>query len=821
MFSRRKFLMATCSFALLSGGFRGGLGITTGLTSFVTLKIGAGGQLRGLDIAPDGTKVVKTDVGGGYIWNGSQWVQLITSLTMPAAFVSVPTDTQSNWQGGCWEVRIAPSLTSRLYYINNNGYTFRSNNSGVNWILTGFPQDTGASANVNGTFAFTNQKMAVDPANPDIIYEGSISNGTQVSFDGGVTAATVSAITNDGSGPGAGICFDSSGGTVVVSGQTRTAIIYVPSYNNGVWQSTDGGVTWTQIATGSGGASPLKVWNGKIGSDGAYFCSDSKVGIWRWQASTWTLIVTTNASQSNFWCIVPDPNIPKRLIYSSQSGGGQSGNETLDYTATPIVLVGADWNFNSPGNNGVNATPSDIPWLATSDVSFKTSGDMLIDPSIPKTFTITGNIANGGTSVTNVSSLVGVVAGQYITGPGVQGINKVTTFSGTTINFSGPASGGAATGGIFSIGVPNIFYAEGIGAWKMCWPLVHKQFEFVSQSIGIEELVSNDIVAPANGLPPVLASWDRAAFQPIAGNASYPSGYGPTNGAFGGGWAVDYAANNSNVIVVAAGNNTNGSDQSAISSDGGVTWTAFTGTLSGISGNIAAQSATNLVRIAGTNGGIFSSQDGGVTWTACAGLPTSGWGISTNGNAHILCTDKPGGTYYAYFYNATAAKLFSSADGVTWNTVYGPTTALTTFGIANQRLRAAPGNAGHLWYTGGSSFHNGSPPPHGVFKRSTDGGVTWVSFDGTGGRPIVSEVFDFGFGATAPGASYPTLFIVGWVSGTYGVWRSTDQGINWTLLTTWPINNMDLIKTVNGDMNIYGTCYIGFSGNGYAIGTLH
>ena len=52
-----------------------------------TLKIGAGGYLTGLDVAPDGVMVVRTDTYGAYLWNGSQWQPLITSSSMPASFL--------------------------------------------------------------------------------------------------------------------------------------------------------------------------------------------------------------------------------------------------------------------------------------------------------------------------------------------------------------------------------------------------------------------------------------------------------------------------------------------------------------------------------------------------------------------------------------------------------------------------------------------------------------------------------------------------------------------------------------------------------------
>ena len=50
-----------------------------------TLDVGAGGWLTGIDVAPDGTMVVRTDTYGAYIWNGTAWQQLVTSTSMPAS----------------------------------------------------------------------------------------------------------------------------------------------------------------------------------------------------------------------------------------------------------------------------------------------------------------------------------------------------------------------------------------------------------------------------------------------------------------------------------------------------------------------------------------------------------------------------------------------------------------------------------------------------------------------------------------------------------------------------------------------------------------
>src|ERR1700676_4660354 len=64
-----------------------------------TLKVGAGGFITGIDIAPDGTMVARTDTYGAYIWNGTQWQQLVTSTSIPTADVGL------NNNAGVYEIR--------------------------------------------------------------------------------------------------------------------------------------------------------------------------------------------------------------------------------------------------------------------------------------------------------------------------------------------------------------------------------------------------------------------------------------------------------------------------------------------------------------------------------------------------------------------------------------------------------------------------------------------------------------------------------------------------------------------------------------------
>src|SRR6266540_2780836 len=177
------------------------------------LRIGAGGWLTGIDIAPDSTMVVHTDTYGAYLWNGLQWQQLVTSTSMPAADVSM------GHSGGVYEIRIAPS-DANVLYMEDLGCVYRSGDKGATWTKPAFSP---VVADANDPYRMNGQKLAVDPNNPDVVYVGTPQSGLFVTTDGGASWQSVSGVpvsAQDGSGlfPGiTGIVFDSTSGTGVPS----------------------------------------------------------------------------------------------------------------------------------------------------------------------------------------------------------------------------------------------------------------------------------------------------------------------------------------------------------------------------------------------------------------------------------------------------------------------------------------------------------------------------------------------------------------------------------------------------------------------------
>ena len=107
--------------------------------------------------------VVRTDTNGAYLWTGSQWVQLVTASSMPAAF---------DFSGdGCYEIQVAPSNSS-IMYMTFAGYVFKSTNKGTTWTQTAFAGFNNSKDPANDSRRMNGQKMAIDPNNPNIVYVG-------------------------------------------------------------------------------------------------------------------------------------------------------------------------------------------------------------------------------------------------------------------------------------------------------------------------------------------------------------------------------------------------------------------------------------------------------------------------------------------------------------------------------------------------------------------------------------------------------------------------------------------------------------------------
>jgi photosystem II stability/assembly factor-like uncharacterized protein len=706
-------------------------------TIFAPVKIGAGGFIRGVSIAPDGTKVVKTDTYGAWTFDpmahdcgadAGCWRQCVTMASMPER------DRGVGLNAGVYEIVVAPSRAN-VFYMYFNGRIYVSADRCATWTRTAFPT---IAANPNLAESSWGRYIAVDPVNADVVFAGTPSNGVYFTANGGAswsripTTAIPAAARADRQGGGNIIAFDPT--SAVAGGVTQG--IYASSYGAGVFHTTDGGKTWAAIPS-----SPTTMRHMIVDQTGVVWLVDtSGNSLYRFASGAWKR--TGAGSGLNGVAVNPhDAN----AVYAIQNGA---------------LVVSNDGGNHWIGPMRFSRAAEDIPWLQTTNENYMTAADIAFDPSQP-----------------NV-----------------------------------------------------LYFAEGVGVWRTNPPTRDRAVKWISQSAGIEQLVVNEIVSPwgARG-GPVAAVWDRCVFD-LSNPTRYPTSAGTTNAyeRIPAGWSVDWASADPSTVVAMCHAIDNPTDTSGYSSDGGATWTTFDsvpneGSPAIFGGCVAASSANNFLWISSNHGDEFYTLDGGGDWTQIGGGiggETTGWPWAFYLNDQMCAADRVAPhTFYVYNFGVAAGgdAIFASRDGgVSWtrqcNRCAGGGSSFTGPIGFNNLLRAEPGRAGALFFTAGAT--SGPHPYLSFLYRSKDGGATWSTV------ADVREVWAFGFGAAKPnGPGFPAVFIVGWVRGEFGIWRSDDDCASWIRISDgYPDGSFDHITTIDGDSRVWGKVYVGFQGSGAAYG---
>lgn len=376
----------------------------------------------------------------------------------------------------------------------------------------------------------------------------------------------------------------------------------------------------------------------------------------------------------------------------------------------------------------------------------------------------------------------------------------------------------------------TLFFSAGVGVWYST-PSTGASVTWNSQTAGIENLTGIQITS-AQGGNPFLSAWDFQVFDIVNPNVyATSSTRGTVSGGFteiAGAWGVDYASQNTSTIVCICNSNIGDGDFSGYSSNGGGSWSQFGAVPSGVpatnyGGAIAAASSNVMVWITSNNGKLYETSNGGATWTApsITGIATSGtigWHDNYFLNRSNVCADRAAVNTTFYAYNegsagSTAGIYKGTYNGSTWTWTAALSGAVGSNTSFNAELKCVPGNAGDMYFTAGNQTPGPYPHSQSFYECTDTAGTVACSAIAN-----VQEVWAFGFGSAKPGGSgYPAVYIVGWVSGLFGVWRSTDHALTWTNLGI-PLNNLDQIVAVSGDSNVYGKVYVQFHTSGAAWG---
>ncbi len=254
-----------------------------------------------------------------------------------------------------------------------------------------------------------------------------------------------------------------------------------------------------------------------------------------------------------------------------------------------------------------------------------------------------------------------------------------------------------------------------------------------------------------------------------------------------------------------------------------------TGTMSQSSGFAYATKKTNFVARVATD--LYYSTNSAVSWIKCGPTPGGMTGgkvaVSADGSA-ILWKSAFGSTNVCYVStnlgaqwmvstgltfacnpvadpeNAARFYAYNSSDGymyVSSNRGLNFTRAGQAGSGGNSTFRVAPDRAGHLWVALGG----------GGIKSSTNSGASFSSGN-------VYRCDAIAVGKTAPGASYPTIFIWGQPlnSSVAGMYRSNDQGATWVRVndTAHQYGGRGNAGLIEGDKNVHGRVYMSSAGRG-------
>lgn len=326
------------------------------------LKVGAGGFVTGMDVDRTGTTyVLRTDTYGAYVGNGSDaWRQVVNAASMPAAFVESFTRGSAQGLGeGVYEIRVAPSDPDRIYMIFA-GTIWRSDDRGSRWAHAGIGYVAGG-VNPNDDTRHYGEKMAVDPANPDVVYAGA-TGGLYVTTDAGASWSAVSGVPPpSGAGAITGIVLDPSSGTT--GGRTNT--IYAVSNGHGVYRSSNAGASWSRLSGG-----PTTASHAAVAKDGAYYVANGTHSVYRYSGRGWTASASTGQS---LIAIATDPFDAARITVARDSGHLAVSTDR-----------GASWRAGGIIWSGGAATrvAKDVPWLAFANESYMSTGTIVFDPRV-------------------------------------------------------------------------------------------------------------------------------------------------------------------------------------------------------------------------------------------------------------------------------------------------------------------------------------------------------------------------------------------------------------------------------------------------------
>ncbi len=668
--------------------------------------------------------------------------------------------------GGGFVTGIIPSTTEKglMYARTDVGGAYRRDSLNDKWI----PLLDWVSTSQTGYMGV--EAIALDPNNSDNVFmlvgTSYYNSGTTAilrSFDRGNTFAfsnVTSQFTAHGNGMGR-----QTGEKLIVDPNLGT-ILYCGTRSKGLFKSTNSGLVWTRVAG-------LNVTTTTNGNGISFVLADPSSGTKGSATNTLFVGVTRSGSslyRSNDGGATFDtiPNAPslyapqraaiagRNLIVTYGNGVGPYGDATNGWMDT-----GQIWKYNIDAGLWTNITPTSCT-RAYSGISVDPNNTNRLIASTVNAYLKQGNAwgdqlfvsTNGGTSWTNL-----ITRGYQLQPNGVTWMSSNQSIHWACCFVFNPFN----TKQAYVTSGNGLFMTENIDATTCIWKFDVK---------GLEETVALNLVSIPGG-PVISVIGDYDGFRSVKPD-SYAPIHAPTMGTTSG---LAYAGSSLGKVVRIG-------SSMYYSNDTAKTWIKAA-TLKGAQGSASISADGRVIlHTPADSAKVFRTFNNGTTWTAVTGIDFSTVTVADPVNPAVF-----------YAYNRSNGYTFASADtGKTF------TRAGTTNSGGSSLERNVPGYEGHLWI----------PQNANGLVRSINGGKTFTKLTS------VLEASAVGIGKAAHGNTYPTLYIWGKVGLITGVFRSIDEGLNWTRINDdaheWGGTGNG--KFVVGDMNVFGRVYMSTVGRG-------
>ncbi|MBW8781699.1 MAG: RICIN domain-containing protein [Verrucomicrobia bacterium] len=704
-----------------------------------------------------GLAYARTDVGGAYRWDNatSQWVPMLDSTSWTESHLNGVLSVAASPQNAN-KVALACGLYTNAW-DPLNGVILTSGNRGVTWTKTVMPFKIGG--NMPGRNM--GERLAYDPNNDSILfYAASDGNGLWKSSDGGITWAQVTSFPNPGNWSPAA------------------------TDSNDIFNRTPG-VVWVAFdkRTGTQGNATQTLYVGVADKNNAIYVSTNG-------GTSWSRLA---GQPTGFLCHrgIVEPSLGYLYTTWNDSGGPFDGGKG---DVWKYSIASATWTRISPvpssdsslgwGYDGIaidRSNPSTL--MVGTQSAYWPDGALWRSVDGGVTWSKSWEFTNNGAS-RSFRAVMDVSAVPWMANPG--------TYTAPLYNIQL----GAAVAGISidPFNSNNVFVCSGWGGlWRStnltCWvPGGSGTCTLTVGSRGIQGNAITDMISPPSGALLLTTMLDLGGFR-HTDLTTVPSTRHPLM------WfdnsSIDFAENNPNQIVrVGKGQAGNGDPGRciALSSDNGISWTEPNQPANTLRGGTVASSCSGTANLVWAPVGDVSvpvsySTNSGNNWFSSTGIPSG-----AQVRADRVTPGKFYGFLYGNFYVSTnqGASFASTASG------------LPTWGD----MRPVFGRAGDIWLAGETD---------GLW-HSTNSGSNWTKLAN------VAESWTIGFGKAAPGQSYPAIYMGGRIGSVYGIYRSDDGGANWTLMTDSARSYGALNGSLTADRNLYGRCYssTGFGGVVYS-----